>query len=225
MRSWALYEDKQQHHHNPNSQKNSFFGQHKQGGSNLKINCCLCGNQHVKRRGIPSAYLGLCSYFKDLSVSKQKEALKVNKFCSICLNPRNECRDANDQNAPCWFQSKFDLKCKQCGQKTHHSLMCTKQGDNNFFQNPALEEDAIEAVLEVLDMGAEVEAELPMIEVTKVLQHSIMILKILAITKMEVASQATHVSSKVSRVKDLRYKFKDLNVKVKVCRTLKICYI
>ena len=57
----------------------------------------------------------------------------------------------------------------------------------------ALEEDVIEVVLEVLDIGDEVEVELQMIEVTKVLQHSIMILKILVITEMKVASKASHV--------------------------------
>ena len=75
--------------------------------------------------------------------------------------------------------------------------------------------DMVEVALEVLDMGAEVEAELPIIEVTKVLQHFIMILtKIqihyLAIIKLQVAKLVSHVISKLSRLEDLKVRVNDL---------------
>ena len=116
-----------------NSSKPTFFEnpqhrphQAKQGGANLKIRCLACPNFHMSKQGKPTQYLGICDFFKNQSLSKQKEIIKTHKVCHICLSPKTSCRKEPDLSI-CNKQAYFNLKCRQCGELKHHTAMCPEK--------------------------------------------------------------------------------------------------
>ena len=104
LRSLSFYEEKNQNNFHSQNSRNSFFQNshhNRQGGSNLKLKCLICSNYHVSKKGTPSQYLALCSFFRDQNLAKQKELLKSSKTCHICLNPKSQCREnSNENNSP-----------------------------------------------------------------------------------------------------------------------------
>ena len=67
--------------------------------------------------------MGLCDFFKNQSLSKQKEILKTHKVCYICLSPKSSCRKESDPSI-CLNQVHYNFKCRQCGDLKHHTVMC-----------------------------------------------------------------------------------------------------
>ena len=100
------------------------------GGANLKVRCVSCPNFHMSKQGSPSQYLGLCDFFKNQSLSKQKELLKTHKMCHICLSPKSSCRKESDPSV-CQRQVHYNFKCRQCGDLQHHTVMCPQSQTQN----------------------------------------------------------------------------------------------
>ena len=97
MRQLSLYTEDKKSNAKPsfyeNPQRNT---QNKQGGASLKIRCIVCPNQHMSAKGKPTQYLGTCEFFKNQSLNKQKELVKQNKICFVCLSPMSACRKDPD---------------------------------------------------------------------------------------------------------------------------------
>ena len=80
----------------------------------------------MSKQGNPTQYLGICDFFKNQSLSKQKEILKTHKVCHICLSPKASCRKEPDLSI-CNKQVYFNLKCRQCGDLKNHTAMCPQK--------------------------------------------------------------------------------------------------
>ena len=101
----------------------------------MKIRCLVCPNQHMSAKGKPTQYLGTCEFFKNQSLNKQKELVKQNKICFVCLSPMSTCRKEPDFKT-CTKQSQWNLKCRTCGELRHHTIMCANKPSSSYQSEP-----------------------------------------------------------------------------------------
>ena len=136
MRQLSLYSEEKKTNAKPSFYENPQRStQNKQGGASLKISCVVCPNKHMSAKGKPTQYLGHCEFFKNQSLSKQKELCKSNKICFVCLAPMSGCRKDQDFKT-CTKQSQWNLKCRVCGDLRHHTIMCAAKPSSTYQSEP-----------------------------------------------------------------------------------------
>merc|ERR1711888_573541 len=85
----------------------------------------------MSAKGRPTKYLEQCEYFKNQSLARQKELLKSNKICYVCLAPMKDCRKPEDLKT-CSKQTSWNLKCRHCNDLRHHSLICPSKPSQTY---------------------------------------------------------------------------------------------
>ena len=101
----------------------------------MKVSCVICPNKQMSAKGKPTQYLGHCEYFKNQSLIKQKELLKSNKICFVCLAPMKDCRKDPDFKT-CSKQTAWNLKCRHCGDLRHQKHVTWDLTNANFMSQP-----------------------------------------------------------------------------------------